>query len=96
MEAYVNKHFKILIALICIYFHYAIDFIIVCLQPTYAEIEEICETRAVILNKPHWSWGAEMGANENGVCIGCTFQPRLEGDMFESDRGKLLSTDLVR
>lgn len=88
--------YQIMVSLICIYYQYVTDFIIVRLQPTYAEIEEICETRAVILSKPHWSWGAEMGANENGVCIGCSFQPRLEDDMFESDKGKLLSTDLVR
>ena len=29
-------------------------------------------THAVILSKPAWAWGAEMGANEHGVCVGCT------------------------
>ncbi|WAQ94174.1 SCRN2-like protein [Mya arenaria] len=34
--------------------------------------DQIPDTRGVILSKPAWCWGAEMGANDRGVCIGNT------------------------
>ncbi|HSF83795.1 MAG TPA: C69 family dipeptidase [Anaerolineales bacterium] len=37
---------------------------------TYVEIPQVTETNAVLLAKPFWIWGAEMGANEHGVVIG--------------------------
>jgi dipeptidase len=37
---------------------------------TYIEIPQVEETFAVLLAKPFWIWGAEMGANEKGVAIG--------------------------
>lgn len=37
---------------------------------TYIEIPQVDETFAVLLAKPFWIWGAEMGANEKGVAIG--------------------------
>ncbi len=37
---------------------------------TYIEISQVAETNAVLLSKPFWIWGAEMGANEHGVVIG--------------------------
>lgn len=37
---------------------------------TYQEIEQARETHAVLLSKPHWIWGAEIGANEHGLAIG--------------------------
>jgi len=37
---------------------------------TYIEIPQVTETFAVLLAKPFWIWGAEMGANEKGVTIG--------------------------
>jgi len=37
---------------------------------TYIEIPQVEETNAVLLSKPFWIWGAEMGANEHGVVIG--------------------------
>ena len=40
------------------------------LQCTYIEIQQVAHTHAVILSKPAWIWGAEMGSNEHGVCIG--------------------------
>jgi secernin len=39
-------------------------------QCTYLEIPQASRTYAVILSKPRWMWGAEMGANEQGVVIG--------------------------
>ncbi|KAK2182169.1 hypothetical protein NP493_364g02058 [Ridgeia piscesae] len=40
------------------------------LQCTYIEIKQAAHTHAVILSKPAWIWGAEMGSNEHGVAIG--------------------------
>ena len=37
---------------------------------TYIEVPQIDQTFEVLLSKPFWIWGAEMGANEHGVAIG--------------------------
>jgi secernin len=37
---------------------------------TYISIPQVEETHAVLLSKPSWMWGAEMGANEMNVVIG--------------------------
>lgn len=39
---------------------------------THLTIPQADETYGVILSKPRWMWGAEMGANEHGVVIGNT------------------------
>ncbi|XP_028724893.1 secernin-2 isoform X2 [Peromyscus leucopus] len=63
------------------------------LQCTYIEVEQVWKTHAVILSRPAWLWGAEMGANEHGVCIGneavWTKEPVGEGEA-------LLGMDLLR
>jgi secernin len=37
---------------------------------TYIEIPQVRQTFALLLCRPFWIWGAEMGANEHGVVIG--------------------------
>ena len=37
---------------------------------TYIEIPQVEKTHAVLLSKPYWMWGAEMGVNEHGLVIG--------------------------
>jgi len=39
-------------------------------QCTYLEIPQVKETNAVLLSKPFWMWGGEMGVNEHGLAIG--------------------------
>ena len=40
------------------------------LQCTYMAIPQVSHTYAVLLAKPFWIWGAEMGTNEHNVVIG--------------------------
>ena len=40
------------------------------LQCTYIQIPQVEETYAVLLARPFWMWGAEMGSNEFGLTIG--------------------------
>ena len=40
------------------------------LRCTYITIPQVEHTNAVLLGKPYWIWGAEMGANSHGVVIG--------------------------
>lgn len=37
---------------------------------TYIEIPQVKHTNAVLLSKPYWIWGAEMGVNDKNVVIG--------------------------
>jgi hypothetical protein len=40
------------------------------LRCTWIEIEEAPLRHAVLLSRPFWTWGAEMGANEHGLVVG--------------------------
>ncbi|NXY18484.1 SCRN2 protein, partial [Atrichornis clamosus] len=62
-------------------------------QCTYLQIEQVERTHAVLLSRPAWLWGAEMGANDRGVCVG------NEGVWTREPLGEdeaLLGMDLVR
>jgi len=37
---------------------------------TYVQLPQVQRTKAVALSRPVWMWGAEMGANEDGVAVG--------------------------
>ncbi|XP_062287190.1 secernin-3 [Scomber scombrus] len=60
---------------------------------TYIEIEQAAHTYAVVLSKPAWLWGAEMGANEHQVCIG---NEAVWGRESADGDEALLGMDLVR
>lgn len=39
-------------------------------QTTYISVPQVPDRFGLILSKPHWIWGAEMGVNDQGVVIG--------------------------
>ena len=39
-------------------------------RTTYLELDQVPTTNEVVLSRPTWMWGAEMGANEHGLAIG--------------------------
>jgi secernin len=63
------------------------------LRCTYEEIPQVRATHAMLLSKPFWMWGCEMGINEHGVTIGneavFTKEPYKK-------KGGLLGMDLMR
>lgn len=60
---------------------------------TYMEIDQVAHTNAVVLSRPAWLWGAEMGANEHQVCIG---NEAVWGRESANGDEALLGMDLVR
>ena len=59
---------------------------------TWVLVPQVRRTHAVLLSRPWWMWGAEMGANDRGVVIGneAVFTRRHE------DGPGLLGMDLLR
>ena len=63
------------------------------LKCTYIEIPQVLHTHAVILSKPYWMWGAEMGSNEHGVTIG---NEALFTKVGQEEKPGLIGMDLLR
>jgi dipeptidase len=63
------------------------------LQCTYIEIPQAKETFAVLLSKPFWMWGAEMGVNEHGLVIG---NEAVYSKIPANKEPALLGMDLLR
>ena len=62
-------------------------------RTTYLTIPQAASTHSVLLSRPFWMWGAEMGANEHGVVIGNeAVHPRA----LPQRKPALLGMDLLR
>lgn len=60
---------------------------------THIQVQQTARRHALILSKPDWTWGGEIGVNDRGIAIGSAAVPtRL---VSESNEG-LLGGDLVR
>ena len=65
------------------------------LRCTHIEIPQVESTLAVVLSRPAWLWGCEMGANEHGVVGGNeAVSSVLAGELGRTPR--LLGMDLLR
>ena len=60
---------------------------------TYIEVEVPAQRSAVLLSRPEWMWGAEIGVNEHGVAIG---NEAVYTKLIEQTETSLLGMDLLR
>ena len=63
------------------------------LRCTWIEIPQVRETHAVLLSRPFWMWGAEIGANEHGVVIG---NEAVYGKRMPSPKPGVIGMDYLR
>jgi len=59
-------------------------------------IAQVEETHALIMSRPSWLWGAEMGSNEFGVCVGNEAVDTRLSHLCDDGVSRLLGMDLVR
>lgn len=60
---------------------------------TYIEIPQVEKTHAILLSKPFWMWGAEMGVNEHGLVIG---NEAIYSKIPANKKPALLGMDMLR
>lgn len=60
---------------------------------TYLEIPQVAHTNQVLLSRPFWIWGAEMGANEHGLVIG---NEAVFSKIPHENEAGLIGMDLLR
>ena len=63
------------------------------LHCTYIEIPQVLQTNAVLLSRPFWMWGAEMGINQHGLAIG---NEAVFSRVAANKEPALLGMDLLR
>lgn len=67
-----------------------------------ARLPQVARTHALLLSRPYWLWGAEMGVNEHGVVAGneAVFTKlaarRRAGEALPCGKEALLGMDIVR
>ena len=62
-------------------------------RASYITIPQVGRTHAVLLSRPFWIWGAEMGVNEHGVAIG---NEAVHPRSLPQRRPALIGMDLLR
>lgn len=62
-------------------------------KTTRVEVDQVPHTYAMILSKPSWIWGAEIGINEKGVIIG---NESVFSREMRTDTVALLGMDILR
>jgi dipeptidase len=60
---------------------------------TYIEIPQVEKSNAILLSKPFWMWGAEMGVNQHGLVIG---NEAVYSKIPANKEPALLGMDLLR
>jgi len=63
------------------------------LKCTYIEIPQVEKTNAILLSKPFWMWGAEIGVNEHGLVIG---NEAIFSKIPANKKPALLGMDMLR
>ena len=60
---------------------------------TYIEIPQVEHTNAILISKPFWIWGSEMGVNQHGLAIG---NEAVFTKIPYEKEGQLIGMDMLR